>query len=102
MQITSALVLLAVIWFTVLFVVLPMNVRTQGESGKVVPGTPRSAPADPKLKSKAKLITLISLPIWVIACTIIVTGTITVDDFDLYKRFGPHAGTEAEAPGGAE
>ncbi|MEM9249412.1 MAG: DUF1467 family protein [Pseudomonadota bacterium] len=89
MQVTSALVLLAVIWFTVLFVVLPMNIRTQGEAGDVVPGTPKSAPSDPQLKRKAKLITWISLPIWAIACVIIVTGTITVDDFDLYKRFGP-------------
>jgi predicted secreted protein len=92
MQITSALVLLAVIWFTVLFVVLPMNIRTQGETGDVVPGTPRSAPSDPQLKRKAKLITLISVPIWIVACAIIATGTITVDDFDLYKRFGPASG----------
>ncbi len=91
MQVTSALVLLAVIWFTVLFVVLPMNIRTQGEAGNVVPGTPRSAPSDPQLKRKAKLITWISLPIWIVACTVIITGAITIDDFDLYKRFGPGA-----------
>ncbi|MEM6741863.1 MAG: DUF1467 family protein [Pseudomonadota bacterium] len=96
MQITSALVLLAVIWFTVLFVVLPMNIRTQGEAGDVVPGTPKSAPSDPQLKKKAKLITWISVPIWVVACAIIISGTITVDNFDLYKRFGPHAGQAEE------
>ena len=94
MQITSALVLLAVIWFTVLFVVLPMNVRTQGEAGDVVPGTPRSAPTDPQLKRKAVLITLISLPIWAAACAIIISGVVTVDDFDLFRRFGPGAAAE--------
>ncbi|MGL4396358.1 MAG: DUF1467 family protein [Hyphomicrobium sp.] len=33
------------LWFITLFVVLPFGVRTQDESGDVVPGTPESAPA---------------------------------------------------------
>lgn len=33
------------IWFITLFAVLPFGVRTQGEAGDVVPGTPESAPA---------------------------------------------------------
>jgi predicted secreted protein len=92
-QITSALVLLAVIWFMVLFVVLPLNLRTQSEEGEVVPGTPGSAPTDPRLKRKAKIVTLVSLPIWVVACTIIISGAITVEDFDLFRRFGPQDAT---------
>ncbi|MGE3710258.1 MAG: DUF1467 family protein [Hyphomicrobiaceae bacterium] len=32
------------IWWTLLFAVLPFGVRTQGEAGEVVPGTPASAP----------------------------------------------------------
>jgi predicted secreted protein len=50
MGITSALVLLAVVWFMVFFVVLPLRLTTQGEAGDVVPGTHKSAPADPQLK----------------------------------------------------
>ena len=38
-----------IIWWTVLFAVLPIGVRTQGEDGAVVPGTPESAPAAPRL-----------------------------------------------------
>ena len=89
MAITSALVLFAVIWFMVLFVVLPLNLTTQGEAQDVVPGTPKSAPMDPQLKRKARIVTLVTLPIWVVICAIIVTGAITVDDFDLFRRFGP-------------
>ena len=89
MQITSALVLLAVIWFMVLFCVLPLNLRTQGEDGNIVPGTPGSAPVDPQLKRKTKIVTLISLPIWVVACAVIVSGLVTVSDFDLFRIFGP-------------
>jgi len=88
-QITSALVLLAVIWFMVLFVVLPLNLRTQSEEGHVVPGTPGSAPTDPQLRRKARIVTLVSLPIWVVACAVIVSGLVTVEDFDLFHRFGP-------------
>jgi predicted secreted protein len=34
------------IWFITLFAVLPFGVRTQGEAGDIVPGTPESAPQD--------------------------------------------------------
>ena len=39
-----AIALYFVIWWVVLFAVLPFGVRTQGETGSVVPGTPESAP----------------------------------------------------------
>ncbi|RYH08567.1 DUF1467 family protein [Tropicimonas sp. IMCC6043] len=96
MAITSALVLLAVIWFMVLFIVLPLRLTTQGEAGDVVPGTPASAPTDPQLKRKAKIVTVIALPLWAITCWVILSGTITVADFSLYDRFGP--GAERSAP----
>lgn len=89
MAITSAIVLFMVIWFTVLFVVLPLNLTTQSEAKDVVPGTPPSAPMDPQLKRKAWIVTAATVPLWIITCTIIITGVITVDDFDLFSRWGP-------------
>ena len=94
MAITSALVLLAVIWFMLLFIVLPLRLTTQDEAGERVPGTPASAPMNPQLKRKAKVITLIALPLWVAICAVILTVTITVDDFDLFHRVGP--GSESQ------
>ena len=44
MSLTFAIAIYVVIWWTVLFAVLPIGVRTQGEDGVVVPGTPESAP----------------------------------------------------------
>src|SRR5207244_2876982 len=38
MSITFAIAVYVVIWWTVLFAVLPLGVRTQGEDGVVVPG----------------------------------------------------------------
>ncbi|SDJ59506.1 DUF1467 family protein [Aliiruegeria lutimaris] len=97
MAITSAIVLLAVIWFMVFFIVLPLRLKTQGEAGEVVPGTPASAPTNPQLKRKAQVVTIIALPLWAIVCAIILTGTITVDDFDLFKRFGPDSDTRSSS-----
>ena len=44
MSLSFAIAIYVVIWWTVLFAILPIGVRTQGEDGAVVPGTPESAP----------------------------------------------------------
>jgi len=86
MNITSAIVLFAVIWFMVLFIVLPLRMRTQGESGHVVPGTPSSAPENPDLKRKVKIVTAVSAVLWLIFAGVILSGIFTVDDFDFFNR----------------
>jgi predicted secreted protein len=60
MSVTFAVAIYLVIWWTVLFAVLPIGVRTQGEDGAVVPGTPESAPAAPRLLRVVLLTTAIS------------------------------------------
>jgi predicted secreted protein len=60
MSITFAIAIYLVLWWTVLFAVLPIGVRTQGEDGSVVPGTPESAPTAPRLIRVVALTTLIS------------------------------------------
>jgi predicted secreted protein len=60
MSISLAIAVYIVLWWTVLFAVLPIGVRTQGEDGSVVPGTPASAPTAPRLVRVALLTTLIS------------------------------------------
>ena len=60
MSLSFAIAIYLVIWWTVLFAVLPIGVRTQGEDGAVVPGTPESAPTRPRLVRVALITTLIS------------------------------------------
>ena len=60
MSLTLGIAIYVVLWWTVLFAVLPLGVRTQGEEGAVVPGTPASAPAQPRLLRVVVLTTLIS------------------------------------------
>lgn len=57
---TFAFAIYVVIWWTVLFAILPIGVRTQGEDGDVVPGTPASAPTRPRLLRVVLLTTLVS------------------------------------------
>ncbi|MCR9087305.1 MAG: DUF1467 family protein [Rhodobacteraceae bacterium] len=89
MSITSAIVLFAVIWFMVFFVVLPLRLTTQGEAGKVVPGTHASAPADPQLKRKVRTTTVWALGLWILIGGTILSGVITVRDFDVMGRMPP-------------
>ena len=44
MSVTSAVAIYFVIWWIVLFAVLPWGIRTQQEDGEIVPGSVPSAP----------------------------------------------------------
>jgi predicted secreted protein len=49
MTVAFGVVLYIMIWWMTLFAVLPFGVRTQGEAGEVVDGTPESAPVKPRI-----------------------------------------------------
>lgn len=86
----TSLVLLAVVWFMTLFIVLPLRMKTQGDTGDIVPGTPSSAPDNIQMKKKFLLTTFVAVPIWAALVAVILSGWITVDSFDLFTRFGGH------------
>ena len=86
MGITAALVLFAVIWFMVLFIVLPLRLKTQGDMGEIVPGTMAGSPANLNMKKRFKIVTAISLVLWGIIASIIIWGGIGVCDFDWFNR----------------
>lgn len=79
MSITSAIVLFAVIWFMVLFITLPVKLRTQGDVGKVEPGTHAGAPANFNPKRTAKIVTAVTVVLWAMIAGTIWSGVITRD-----------------------
>ncbi|MDD9920736.1 MAG: DUF1467 family protein [Boseongicola sp.] len=88
----SALVLLAVIWFMVLFLILPMRLETQGDVGEKVEGTPAGAPSSSfSMRKRMKVTTYISIPIWIAISAIILWGGISVEDLDMFNRMGSEA-----------
>lgn len=89
MSITGAIVLFAVCWFMVFFIVLQVRVTTQADVGTIVPGTPAGAPAEEIVRRKAWITTLISTPIWAVICAVILWGGISVRDLDWTGVMGP-------------
>ncbi|PQO24963.1 DUF1467 domain-containing protein [Rhodobacteraceae bacterium WD3A24] len=86
MSITAAIVLFAVVWFMVLFIILPLGLKTQGESGDVTPGTPSSAPDEAQIWRKIKLVTLIAVILWAAIGGIILSGIVTMEHLDIFGR----------------
>ena len=67
MTITASIVLFAIFWFILLFVTLPIKIKTQQETGKQTPGTPASAPENPQIKTKMLWVTVVAFFLWIIA-----------------------------------
>lgn len=89
MGVTSAIVLYVVLWFLTFLCVIPVHIRTQGETGHIVPGTHAGSPEQHHLKRKAWITTGIATVLWILIAGIIITGTITVRDIDFWGRMGP-------------
>jgi len=64
MTVAGGIALYFIIWWTVLFAVLPFGVRSQAEEGEVVPGTEPGAPVLPGLLRKALATSLVSAVIF--------------------------------------
>lgn len=82
MAITSGLVLYAVLWFLTFLVIIPIRLVTQGDNGKVVPGTHSSAPETHFLKTKALITTGVAAVLWAVIAGVILSGVISINDFD--------------------
>jgi predicted secreted protein len=66
MSLPTALAIYFIIWWAVLFAVLPWGVRSQQESGEVIRGTDPGAPAIPHLRRKLIWTTLIAAIVFVL------------------------------------
>jgi predicted secreted protein len=87
--ITGAIVLLAVIWFLTLYVSLPIGMRSQGDAGKVEPGTPASAPSEFRLRRKLWRVTLFAVPAWAAVTLVVAYGGISVSQIDFFSAIEP-------------
>ena len=76
-----AVAIFVFIWWITLFAVLPFGVRTQDEEGVVVPGTPGSAPAKPRILRIFVINTLVAMVVFAIVYAIIEFKLISPDSF---------------------
>jgi len=77
MAVATAIAIYFLIWWIMLFAVLPWGVRAQGEEG--APGTDPGAPTVPRLKAKLLWTTIAAGAVWAICAVIYAKGLVTLD-----------------------
>jgi predicted secreted protein len=78
-SISTALAIYFVLWWVVLFAVLPWGVRSQHESGEIAPGTDPGAPMLPNLKRKAIWTTVVSTVVFFAWFIVYAYRLVTID-----------------------
>ena len=86
MSLATAFAIYFIIWWMVLFLVLPWGVRSQEESGAVSQGTDPGAPIRPRLWLKLVWTTLVSLVLFALVTLIYVNRWVTLDDLSALLR----------------
>jgi len=79
-SITTAIAIYFIIWWVVLFAVLPWGVRSQQESGAIVPGSDPGAPAIPKLWRKLLWTTVAATVLFAFCFVAYTYRLVTLDD----------------------
>ena len=88
MTLAFAAAIYFVIWWIVLFAMLPIGVRTSEEVGeKTVPGNAESAPHVPNLLPKMVATTVVSSIVFAALYAIIVHHVITLDQIPFFPRY---------------
>ena len=87
MGVSTAVAIYFLIWWVVLFAVLPWGVRPQGEEG--MPGTDPGAPMVPRLRAKLIWTTVVATVVWGICAVIYVNRWVTLDSLAVLIGF-PH------------
>jgi predicted secreted protein len=77
MATTTAIAIYFLIWWIVLFAVLPWGVRAQGEEG--APGTDPGAPSVPRLLAKLIWTTIAAAVVWGICAVFYLNRWVTID-----------------------
>lgn len=79
MPVTTGIAIFFLIWWVVLFAVLPWGIRSQEEGGEVVPGTDPGAPTIPRLLRKLVWTTGVSAVIFAGCYVVYVHRLVTLD-----------------------
>ena len=88
MSLATGLAMFFLIWWVVLFAVLPWGIRTQHEAGEVTPGTDPGAPVVPKLGRKLMWTTLVAGVLFAAFYVVYTDRLVTIDG--LMAPFGLH------------
>jgi predicted secreted protein len=79
-SVSTAAAIYFVLWWVLLFAVLPWGVRSQEESGDVVPGSDPGAPAVPRLVAKLLWTTVVTTIVFALLYLGYVYRVVALDD----------------------
>jgi predicted secreted protein len=85
---TTAVAIFFLIWWVVLFAVLPLGIRSQHEDGEIVPGTDPGAPAVPNLGRKLLWTTAVSVVIFAACYVVCVERLVTLESLSRLLGMG--------------
>jgi len=77
---TTILAIYFLIWWTVLFAVLPWGIKSQHETGEIAPGTDPGAPTVTGFKSKLIWTTIISTVVFAVFYGLYASHAVTLED----------------------
>jgi predicted secreted protein len=80
MSLATSIAIYFIIWWVVLFAVLPWGVTSQHEGGEITPGSDPVAPTIPRLKRKLVWTTIIAALVFALWHVVYTYRLITLDD----------------------
>jgi predicted secreted protein len=80
MSLATSIAIYFIIWWIVLFAVLPWGIRSQDEEGTITPGSDPGAPAIPNLKRKLIWTTIIAAAVFAMWHVVYTYRLIALDD----------------------
>ena len=86
MALSTAIAIYFILWWTVLFAVLPWGVRSQEESGATSPGTDPGAPVMARLGRKLVWTTIATSVVFALFALIYSYRLVTLDDLAILLR----------------
>ena len=79
MPVTTALAIFFLIWWVVLFAVLPWGIRSQHEGQEIAPGTDPGAPTTARIGRKLLWTTLVAAAVYAVCAVVYLEHWVTVD-----------------------
>jgi len=88
MQLISGIAIYFIVWWMVLFMVLPWGAASSHELGREVdPGTMKSAPVKPRILLKFAITTVLAGVVFAIIYQVITNNLISLDDIPFLPKF---------------
>ncbi len=86
MTLASAIAIYFIIWWLVLFTVLPFGIRNAHETGEVVEeGNEPGAPVNPRLVQKAVITTILATAVFAVFYLAFTRGWLSLDSLPIYN-----------------